>query len=130
MRPRYLIDTNVLIGYLKADADAAYLADVEQALSAGAAVSVVTTMELLGWRGHTPATRQAAEALLAGLVEVPLSRQVVQQVIALRSSLSIKLPDAIIAASALTEALPLMTGNREDFTKVTGLEIYEPGKRS
>ncbi len=130
MRSRYLVDTNVLIDYMKPDADAALLADVERVLSEGAAVSIVTTMELLGWSGHTSETRQAAEALLAGLGEIPLSRQVVQQVIALRSSLSIKLPDAIIAASALTESLPLMTSNRDDFAKVAGLEIHEPGKRS
>lgn len=128
MSPRFLIDTSVLIDYMKPDADAVLLAEVEQALSEGAAVSVVTTMELLGWSGHTPETRQAAEALLAALGEIALSHRVVQQVIALRSGLTIKLPDAIIAASALTEGVPLMTGNVDDFAKVPGLKLIAPGK--
>jgi predicted nucleic acid-binding protein len=51
---------------------------------------------------------------------------VVDRVIALRGQSAIKLPDAIIAASALVEGLPLMTGNVADFKSVSGLTLLDP----
>jgi predicted nucleic acid-binding protein len=103
MSVRCLLDTNVLIDYMNDSATPDFAGMVERALSAGSVVSVITTMELLGWRGHSEQSRRDAEHLLSGLGEVGLSRPVVDQVIALRSSMAIKLPDAIIAASALVE---------------------------
>ncbi len=53
MTTRCLIDTNVLIDYLDGSAASAFGANIEQTLALGSVVSVVTTMELLGWRGHS-----------------------------------------------------------------------------
>ncbi len=89
-------------------------------------VSVITTMELLGWRGHSEQSRRDAENLLRGMGELGLARPVVDEVIKLRSLLAIKLPDAIIAASALVERLPLMTGNTGDFKAIPGLALRDP----
>lgn len=126
MTGRCLIDTNVLIGYLDSSASPVFVANVEQALAAGSVVSVITTMELLGWRGHSEQSRRDAENLLHGMGEVGLARQVVDEVIKLRSLLAIKLPDAIIAASALVDGLPLMTGNMADFQSIPGLLLLDP----
>ena len=126
MTARCLIDTNVLIDYLDSSASSALVANVEQALAAGSVVSVITTMELLGWRGHSAQSRRDPENLLHGMGEVGLARQVVDEVIKLRSLLAIKLPDAIIAASALVDGLPLMTGNTADFKLIPGLLLLDP----
>ena len=92
----------------------------------GAAVSVITTIEVLGWRGHDAISRASAESLLRCLEEVPLSTSVVQQTIALRTKHSIKLPDAVIAATALIVGLKLMTRNQTDFERIAGLTIVNP----
>lgn len=126
MTDRCLIDTNVLIDYINDNAAPAFAANVEQALAAGSVVSVITTMELLGWRGHSAQSRRDAENLLRGMGELGLTRPVVDEVIKLRSLLAIKLPDAIIAASALVERLPLMTGNTGDFKAIPGLALRDP----
>ena len=126
MTVRCLIDTNVLIDYLNSNAAPAFVANVEQALLAGSMVSVITTMELLGWRGHSEQSRDDAEVLLRGMGEIGLPRPIVDDVIKLRSLLAIKLPDAIIAASAQVEGLPLMTGNTRDFMAIPGLSLLDP----
>ena len=126
MTVRCLIDTNVLIDYLNGNAAPAFVANVEQALTEGSMVSVITTMELLGWRGHSEQSRDDAENLLHGMGEIGLPRPIVDEVIKLRSLLAIKLPDAIIAASARVEGLPLMTSNTRDFTAIAGLSLLDP----
>jgi len=95
-------------------------------LRSSAKFSVITRMEDLGWRGHTEDSRQRARRLLDQLDEIALTSVVVERVIEIRSQLAIKLPDAIIAASALVENLPLMTRNIEDFKCVPGLDLIDP----
>ncbi len=60
--------------------------------------------------------------------EIGLARPLVDEVIKLRSLLAIKLPDAIIAASALIEGLPLMTGNTGGFKSIPGLSLLNPAE--
>ena len=122
----WLLDSNAVMGYLNQDSTPGFINQFEQALLEGAAVSVITTIEVLGWRGHDAASRAGAEKLLACLDEISLSISVVQQTISLRSSCSIKLPDAVISATSLTQGLKLMTRNQADFERVAGLTIVNP----
>lgn len=122
----WLLDSNAVMGYLNKDSTQGFIGQFEQALVEGAAVSVITTIEVLGWRGHDTTSRASAESLLRCLEEMPLSISVVQQAIALRSKYSIKLPDAVIAATALTANLKLMTRNQTDFEHIAGLTIVNP----
>jgi len=126
MTVRCLIDTNVLIDYLNGKAAPDFVANVEQALMDGSMVSVITTMELLGWRGHSEQSRADAENLLRGMREIGLTRPIVGEVIKLRGLLAIKLPDAIIAASARVEGVPLMTGNARDFMAIADFSLLDP----
>jgi len=121
-----LIDTDALIHALSGNAQASILSRIDDAIADQARYSVVTRMELLGWNGHTADSRRETEALLAQLMEITLTPAIVALVIDLRSSITIKLPDAIIAASALAEDLPLMTCNTGDFKRIAGLVVIDP----
>jgi len=121
-----LIDTNILIDALDPQVPAPIAERIVDAIADDARYSVITRIELLGWRGHTEASRQGTESLLAALVEVPLSQKVVKAAIDIRAVLPVKLPDAIIAASALVEGLPLMTRNVGDFKRIPGLTVIDP----
>lgn len=123
---RSVLDTNPLIYFLNGILNAPALACIETAMRSNAAYSVITRMEVLGWQGLSTRNRQLAEVLLNSLEEIPLDRIVVERVIELRSALAIKLPDAIIAASALRHGLPLMTHNVKDFNRIEGLQIIDP----
>lgn len=121
-----LIDTNVLIHALTGGADAQTLSRIDDAVADNARYSVVTRMELLGWIGHTTDTRRETEALLSQMSQIALTPAVVAAVIDIRSRVAIKLPDAIIAASALVENLPLMTRDTGAFKRVPGLVLNDP----
>ncbi len=121
-----LIDTNVLIDLLGRHPDPGFNAKVQVALSDGAAISIITTIELLGWRRHTDQSRQDTTNLSARMRELPLDRQAAKETIALRSRSAIHLGDAIIAATTVTHNLPLMTRNTGDFRNVDGLTLINP----
>lgn len=121
-----VLDTNPLIYFIARSAQLDVIERIESAIRAGARFSVVTRIEILSWREHTADSRLKAAALLNQLVEIPLSQSIVDRTIELRSMVSIKLPDAIIAASALVENLPLMTRNTGDFTRIPGLVLIDP----
>lgn len=55
-----------------------------------------------------------------------LAEPVVNQTIALRNQHKIKLPDAIIAATALVHGFELVSRNTSDFKNITGLTVIDP----
>jgi toxin FitB len=63
---------------------------------------------------------------IAAYTEFPLDGPVIQQTILLRQQHRIKLPDATIAATALSHNLPLLTRNTSDFSAVPGLHVLNP----
>lgn len=50
--------------------------------------------------------------------EIPLRESIVQQTITLRQQHRLKVPDAVIGASALDADLPLVTRNLVDFSPI------------
>ncbi len=89
-------------------------------------LSVISRIEVLGWRGHTDDSWQVTRDFLATLQEIGLDEAVVQRTIQIRRTVRIKLPDAIIASSALSSNLELVTRNSEDFRRVPGLSVVNP----
>ncbi|MEL7532264.1 MAG: type II toxin-antitoxin system VapC family toxin, partial [Bacteroidota bacterium] len=56
---------------------------------------------------------------------LPLTEDIVQKTIMLRKQYRIKLPDAIIAATALHYDLQLITRNFDDFKQIKGLTYLD-----
>ena len=119
-----LLDTNVLIYNLQGALSAEVKAWVRQAMDAKQAyISVITRIEVLGWKGYNDTTLQQMVQLLAKLHEIPLAEAEVQATIRIRKQFGLKLPDAVIAASAVAHGLPLLTGNVDDFKRVVGIDL-------
>jgi len=123
---RFVIDTNILIYHLNDVLNDQAEGLLEDAFKHSASISVITRIELFGWKRHTPDSLNDTRELLACLHECPLNEDVVETCITLRQRFSIKLPDAIIAATALHLEIPLMTRNCEDFKHVSDLNVVNP----
>jgi len=60
------------------------------------------------------------------LIELPLTSEIAERTIILRKRFRIKVPDAIIATTALEYSLQFVTRNQDDFVKVEDLRLINP----
>lgn len=117
-----MFDSNILIYHLN-DALPQHVRDqVEHWIVEGASISVITRMEVLGFR-QTAIQLAQASRFVSLFDEVALEDEIVEQTIVLRQQHRIRLPDEIIAATALNRSVPLVTRNRQDFQALSGLTV-------
>lgn len=123
-----VVDTNAVVYFLNQAGGEVFRQRFEQAVRAGAVMSVVTRIEVLGWPGFSDRVEalQAAERLMSVLREEPVTEPIVAATIAIRRLHRLKVPDALIAATARVLDLPLMTHNLSDFKRVPGLVLIDP----
>ena len=126
MGAKYLIDTNTIIELLTqllppaggAWVDGLMLRDEH-------AISVINWIELLV-NPQSAQEKAVLELFIASSPVLPLDADVVRQTILLRQQYRTKLPDAIVAATALVHGLVLVSRNTGDFQKMTGLVVINP----
>jgi predicted nucleic acid-binding protein len=104
-----IFDTNILIDFLNAVPQAR----LELELYEKRSISIITWMEvLIGADAYLePATRN----FLKGFDVIELDDEIAERAVKLRREGRIKLPDAIIRATAEANAMLLVTRNEKDF---------------
>lgn len=101
---------------------------VQQILSQSINLSIITRIELLGWKPEDPEFEADLVEFINQSTEYPLTEEVAQKTIELRRQVKIKLPDAIIAATALVHRLTLVSDNDVDFLRVPKLRYINPAR--
>lgn len=104
-----LFDTNILVDYLSGIA----AAKDEISLYDDKAISIITWMEVQ--IGTDEADQMSVDRFLSKFTLLSLDAKVSAKAVALRRNSRIKLPDAIIWATALVESRLLVTRNVKDF---------------
>ena len=88
-------------------------------------ISVITRIELFSKK-----VEDAETETLTGFVRfadvIGLDEPIIQQTMRLRQQRRLKLPDAVIAATALARGLMLLTRNVSDFAGIPGLAVLNP----
>ena len=118
----YLLDTNSIIDFsAKRLSDKAhkYLARI---IDEFPQISIINKIELLGFT-NVP---QQIISFTENAFVIALDNDIATQTIRLRKEHKIKLPDAVIAATALVFNLTLVTNNTEDFKNIIGLDVINP----
>ena len=123
---RYLYDTNIFIYYLASEPTVSSLFTEDFLNLHDILVSPIVRIELLSFSGLSEEEEQSIEDLLSQFRSVPLSQEIQDQTIQLKRRYKIKLPDAIIAATALNQSAFLVTRNVSDFQAIAKLKIENP----
>lgn len=122
MAERFLIDTNTLIDVQMNNLPESGLRFMAEVMDRDFTVSFVSYIEFLGYKNASELTEQFIS--LANVIEI--DKDVIEKCILLRRTTSIKLPDAIIAATAICNDLTLITRNTGDFKNIDGLKLINP----
>lgn len=119
---KFLLDTNMVLGLLKATDTAITLAETEQLNLNQSAVSQITRIELLGYPKISDHDEQMIHAFLAECQVLLLTQEIETEVIKIRRLCKLKLPDAIVAATSIVHHLRLLT---LDQGMINGVKNYQ-----
>lgn len=126
MAVRYLFDTNVFLYFLSADARIRRLFS-EQFLSENEIVtSAIVRIELLSFPQLSPAQESAIRDLIDQFRVIPITKAIEELAIDIRRKYKVKIPDAIIAATAYSTSSILVTHDVSDFKRITDIRVYDP----
>lgn len=115
---RAIIDSDVLIDYLQG----APAAKRELDSYAAREISIISWMEVMVG-AKTPAEENAAEAFLRTCKVHDLTQTIAEEAVALRKKHRIRLPDAIVWATACSAGCLLVTRNTDDFPSDPGVRF-------
>lgn len=116
-----ILDSNIII--YSAQPEYVSLARYLQANQNSVRVSLISTLEVLGFSRLTLKDKLTFEAYLASVEIVPITDKVITEAIRLRQQRKRSLGDSIIAATALLYNQPVLTNNTVDFEEIAGLQV-------
>lgn len=112
-----VLDTNILIDHLNDVRQATYLLRTQGDI----AISPVTWMEVMV--GAKPETEDMLRHFLRRFINLPIDKRVSEIAVVLRRQYRIKLPDAVVWATAQIHNRTLVTRNTKDFPNEPGVHI-------
>lgn len=120
--PEYLIDTNAVIDFPGERLPLTGMAFMNNIIDAVPNISVITKIELLGFNTSDEHSHTLTNFINDSVV-LNLISSVIDKSIDIRKIYKTKLPDTIIAATALVNNLVLITRNIPDFKNIVGNAI-------
>ena len=117
-----LLDSNIIIYLSKQELSPDFIESFNELF-----ISVVTYMEIFGYKFKDIKEERYIKELLELFGVIYIDKAIADNVIKIRKKKKIKLPDAIIAGTALRENIHLITRNISDF-KNTGVKVIDPFK--
>lgn len=120
-----LVDTSILIDFLRSSKkeNTIFLKLIDTKIPLK--ISIITHTELYAGKSlwEQSKARDNLETLLEELTIIPINTSISIQAGKMNAKLRIALLDALIAATALEENMPLATMNVKHFKKIPGLKI-------
>ncbi len=104
-----VFDTNILIDYLSGYKEA----EKEISLYKESAISIISWMEI--WVGVEKEEEQVVQSFLSSFTLLQVTEEIAEEAVLLRKKYKLRLPDAIIWASATHQGWTLVTRNTKDF---------------
>lgn len=117
---KYLLDTNIILYILSGNKTLADYLHLKNLYT-----SIISEIELLSYKDLTSAEEKSIKGFLSQFRVIYIDDTIKNEAIFLRKQYGLKIPDCIIAATAISLNLPLLTADKQ-FKKVNNLlmELY------
>jgi predicted nucleic acid-binding protein len=122
MEQRYLIDTNAIIDAQMGKIPKNGMDFMARVVNEEFNVSFVSYIEFMGYKDIN--SQSEVFISMANVIEV--NKHIIDVCITLRRLKRINLPDAIIAATALSLNMVVISHNVKDFIGIDGLDVIDP----
>ncbi len=120
MPGKFLFDTNIVIELINNNK----INFSKEQLEINFLISIITELELLSSGNLTGAEENAIKELLSSIYIINIDEEVKEKTITLRKKYNLKLPDAIIGASAIAQEIPLVS-NDKVFVKIKEIKLLK-----
>ena len=118
----FLLDTNIIIHLSYGELNTSVFSSSGDRLC----ISAITYMEALGYPFKTKEDEYFVKMLCNSFDLLDLTKPIIEKTIEIRKRAKTKLPDAIIAASALVNNATLITYNVKDFKMIDRITLIKP----
>jgi len=124
---KYLWDTNTVIYFLQQQFPPNVEKWIDNLLGQSQPViSAITEIELLCWKTAAQQDIDLLNNFISDAEIIELEKLIKLKTVDIRKTHKLKLPDAIIAASAMVYDLTFLTRNVNDFKKIENIKIINP----
>ncbi len=113
----FIIDTNIVLYILNGNKELAKMLNNKEIY-----VSFVTELELLGYKDITKDDKKTIGNFLNDCTIIDIYTRIKTYTLDIKQKQKVKLPDAIIAATALFLDIPLITADK-GFKKIKGIKL-------
>lgn len=126
MAERYLIDSSGVIKYLNKTFPVDGINFLNTILEQESVISFITEIELQSWEPPDRDDMEVYRLFVSKSIVLGIKQEIVNETIRICRSYKIKLPDALIAATAIINEMVLVADNDKDFLRVHELKYLNP----
>lgn len=123
---KFLFDTNIFLSYLAGQDSVKHLFQRKFLECNEVITSRIVRIELLSFEKLTSSEESIIQEMLDQFFLVPITVEIEDLAISLRRKYKLKIPDAIIAATAYHTSSILMTADVKDFKKLSEIKVRNP----
>lgn len=126
MEVRYLYDTNVFLSYFAGETKIRKFFAEQFLHDNEVLTSRIVRLELLSLHNLSQREEQIIHEMIEQFSLMPVTEEIEDIAIVLRRKYKIKIPDALIAATAYRTSSILVTRDLKDFRKITEIHTLHP----
>jgi predicted nucleic acid-binding protein len=126
MGEKYLIDTSGVIKYLNESFPFSGLTFMDGIIDKESIISFISQIELQVWNPQNSDDLKIYQSFVSQSTIIGINDIIIEETIRIRKLYKLKLPDALIVATALINDMILVADNDKDFLLVPELKYINP----